>query len=67
MASSPTNYTASDIKPGLKLFCNGYPATVIKVCTGVLTGMAEVRVPGGLTCESISELIRFQNYVENTR
>jgi hypothetical protein len=56
--------TAADIKPGVRLACNGYPGTVMRLCGD---GMAEVRVPGGLTCVSIAELVRFQNHYTDRR
>jgi hypothetical protein len=59
-----TTYTASDIKVGTKINCNGYPGTVTEICTGGLAGMCVVRLRSGTVCTSISELVRFQNYVE---
>lgn len=46
-------------KNGQKVICNGYDATVTKICDGQLTGMVEVRCPGGLVCVSADELARF--------
>ena len=53
-----TNYTAADIKPGLKLACNGFPAQVKEVHGD---GTIIVFVPGGETVAYASELVRFQN------
>ena len=55
------NYTVQDIRIGLNLNCNGYPGTITEIHTGVLAGMATVRLNSGTVCASISELIRFQN------
>lgn len=41
---------------GTEVICNGYRGTITEVCAGKLEGMVVVRVPGGTTCVSISEL-----------
>lgn len=46
---------------GQKVICNGYDGTVKKVCEGQLSGMVEVRVPGGLVCVCAQELERFND------
>ena len=41
-------------KAGDDVVANGYRGTVAKVCDGQLTGMVEVRLPGGVACMSAS-------------
>lgn len=41
---------------GQRVLCNGFVGYVMKVCDGVLTGMAEVQVARGLACVSIASL-----------
>lgn len=48
-------------RSGQKVICNGYEGTVMKVCDGQLSGMVEVRVPGGLVCVCARELARFND------
>lgn len=43
------------------VFCNGFPCTVIEVCTGQLQGMCVVRLARGCVCVDIDELIRFNH------
>ncbi len=52
------------MKRGDKVICNGYRGSVYNVCDGQLKGMVEVRVPGGLTCVSASDL---RPITENTK
>jgi len=42
--------TTNELKVGSKVKLNGYTGTVVAVCTGQLTGMVEVRLPGGICC-----------------
>jgi hypothetical protein len=51
---------AHNFKVGQLVICNGYEGRIMKICTGQLDGMAEVRLPGGLVCVGISEL-KMQN------
>lgn len=44
---------------GQKVMCNGFEGRVYRTFTGEMAGMVEVRVPGGVTCVSVSEVIRF--------
>lgn len=46
----------ANLQVGTKVICNGYDGTVVEVCIGQVQGMAVVRVPGGRTCVSITEL-----------
>ncbi|MHB8086302.1 MAG: hypothetical protein ACYDHZ_10790 [Dehalococcoidia bacterium] len=41
---------------GQSVICNGYPGTIIKVCTGQLTGMVEVRLASGVCCVDAADL-----------
>ena len=41
---------------GTPVMCNGYEGNVTEVCTGVLAGMAVVRLDRGSVCVGISEL-----------
>ena len=41
---------------GEKVICNGYPGTIYTVCTGQLSRMYEVKVPGGLVCVDHSSI-----------
>jgi hypothetical protein len=53
---------------GDKVHCNGiYPSTVYRVLEGQLTGMLEVRVPGGLVCVSASEVAYFTKVHESAQ
>jgi hypothetical protein len=45
---------------GQQIHYCGYPGTVVEICSGQLDGMCVVRVPGGRTCVSISELTRIR-------
>lgn len=48
---------AESVHPGQIVRCNGFDGCrIVQVCTGQLTGMAEVRVPGGIVCVGISDL-----------
>ena len=44
---------------GQQVKCNGFPGTVIEICTGKLAGMCVVRLARGTVCVDISELLRF--------
>lgn len=46
---------------GQRVICNGYDGTVTKLCDGQLAGMCEVRLPGGVTCVDITEVLRFNH------
>lgn len=48
---------AAGLVRGARIICNGYPGTITKVCDGQLTGMYEVRVPGGIVCVGGSDLL----------
>lgn len=48
---------AGKLAAGQKVRCNGYEGRVTKVCDGQLTGMAEVRLAGGIVCVDITDLI----------
>lgn len=48
--------TKSQLKVGTKVMYGEWPGTVVEICTGVLSGMAVIRVPGGRTCVCISEI-----------
>lgn len=50
--------TMAPVAVGEVVLCNGYLGRIAKVCTGDLTGMYEVRVPGGLVCVGASEFER---------
>ncbi len=54
------------LKVGQKVKCNGYDGTVTRVCDGQLEGMVEVRAPGGITCVSASEVVRFTPWLVNS-
>lgn len=41
---------------GQRVECNGYQGTVVKVHRGQLSGMVDVRVPGGVTCVDSAEV-----------
>jgi molybdopterin-binding protein len=41
---------------GQKVLCNGYEGTISAVLTGQLTGMVEVRLPGGLVCVDVTTI-----------
>lgn len=43
---------------GSKVKCNGYEGTITAICTGQLTGMVEVRVPGGVVCVDMLEVTK---------
>ncbi|MCW2240749.1 hypothetical protein [Azospirillum canadense] len=51
-----TNFTV-----GQTVICNGYDGTVTTIGDGQLAGMVDVRVPGGITCVSATELARFND------
>jgi hypothetical protein len=44
------------------VMCNGYPGIIVKIHSGQLAGMCDVRLDRGTTTVSISELIRFMDY-----
>lgn len=46
---------------GQRVACNGYLGTIVEVCTGQLSGMYCVRVPGGVTCVDGSDLLIYKN------
>lgn len=48
------------LREGDRVFCNGYPGTVLKVHTGQLAGMVDVRLPGGVGTVSVKEVSRIQ-------
>lgn len=43
-------------KVGQRVMLHGYQGTVVKVCEGQLSGMLEVRLPGGVVCVGMSEI-----------
>ena len=43
-------------KVGDRVNCWGYEGTVVRVLTGQLQGMIEVRLPGGLTCTDVLDV-----------
>lgn len=51
------NQTKRTFKQGQRLTCNGQPgSTIVKIHTGQLAGMADVRTPGGVVCVGLSDL-----------
>lgn len=49
------------IKENMRVACNGYIGTVVKVHEGQLAGMADVRLERGMVCVSVTELTRAMN------
>ena len=47
-----------NFKVGEKVQCNGYEGTITMICTGQLSGMVEVRVPGGVVCVDSAEVTK---------
>ncbi len=43
---------------GQKVKYGEFDATVMKICDGSLSGMLEIRVPGGVTCVGVTEVTR---------
>jgi hypothetical protein len=44
------------IQVGEKVVVNGYPGTIIELCTGQLAGMVIVRLERGAVCVDMTEL-----------
>lgn len=42
---------------GKKVWLNAHEGTVVEVCTGQLTGMLEVRLPGGVACVDAADVV----------
>ena len=42
------------MKNGQKVECNGFPGTVVEICTGQLEGMVIVRLASGSVCVDAS-------------
>jgi hypothetical protein len=44
-----------------KVMCNGYPGIIVKIHTGKLTGMCDVRLDRGMTTVSITGLTNYND------
>jgi len=59
MESAMTNKQINkffELAIGSKVICNGYEGTIVKMHTGQLQGMADVRLSSGTVCTDITDL-----------
>ena len=46
----------TNVKIGQKVKCNGYEGVIVFVHVGQLSGMVDVRLPGGVCCVCLSQV-----------
>jgi hypothetical protein len=53
-----------DLKPGVRIICNGWPMTITQVHSGQLAGMVDCLRRGGPVTVSASILVRCQHQID---